>query len=523
MIDGTSSHRFVEALALAERVVAPRPRAVVELLAVVEHAAAQRLPVAVRRGGDGHVEHRGERREAAVALHQRDGAHLRLGHLLVAGGRRWRDVDEHQLGHQVGLGGGDAQRGQPAQRHADHQPWRRRPLAQHRQQRLGAEPGSVVTVLAPGGAAVPGQVDRQRGHAQPEDDGVPGVGVLSAAVQEDHLRRGVTPLERADRRRTSTRSTAGSGPVAPICSAFSGSSANSSRPSSSSSEISAIARPYKPAIFGCARGAAVPPSTHGRHDDDRSDDSHCRGRRLARDGVVGGRRRFGSFRPQEATDMWRTLIPAGGARRRLRRGRRRRHGVLPRSSADRAGRRRAADGGGVLGVRVADASSARRPARDVRRVAPPHGRRALSDRRSRGVRGRHLHPLRLRAGERRRDADRRPPRGAASTPRCPIPAASGSSAPAEHRDRHRGDLRALAAAHARRPAHPAPAVGRGVRRPRGVARTAAARSSRCCTTTASRSTGCTATANASRSGSPSWPRSPATRTSRCGGRCSAWT
>src|SRR3954452_10108381 len=64
----------VEAVTLAEGVIAPRPRAVVEPLAVVEDAAAQRLPVSVRRCGDGDVEHGREAGEDAVALDQRDGA-----------------------------------------------------------------------------------------------------------------------------------------------------------------------------------------------------------------------------------------------------------------------------------------------------------------------------------------------------------------------------------------------------------------------------------------------------------------
>ena len=62
-----------------------------------------------------------------------------------------------------------------------------RVLAQHRAQGLGAELRPVVAVLAPRGAAMPGQVDGQRGHAEAEDHGVPGVRVLAAAVQEHDL------------------------------------------------------------------------------------------------------------------------------------------------------------------------------------------------------------------------------------------------------------------------------------------------------------------------------------------------
>ena len=333
VIGGTSSHRSVEPVALAERVVAPRPRAVVELLAVVEHAAAQRLPVAVRRGGDGHVEHRRERRETAVALHQRDGAHLRLGHLLVAVGRRRRDVDEHQLRNQVGLGGGDAQRGQPAERHADHQPRRRCPLAQHRPQRLGAELRPVVAVLAPCGSAVPGQVDRQRGYAESEDDGVPGVGVLSAAVQEDHLRRGGTPLDGADPtgRRCARRQAAGP----------SRRSVRRSRPAARIRRGPPIRRrrcpprfdPTNPRKFGCAHACGC-----------------ATVERMAATTTTGLTIRTAQDADWPAMALLAAasfgVVPAAGddrhvadadarrrCRRRLRRRRRRRHGVLSRSAS----------------------------------------------------------------------------------------------------------------------------------------------------------------------------------------------
>ena len=42
------------------------------------------------------------------------------------------------------------------------------------------------------------QVDRQRGHAQTHNHGVPGVRVLSAAVQEYHPRSCLAPLQGAD-------------------------------------------------------------------------------------------------------------------------------------------------------------------------------------------------------------------------------------------------------------------------------------------------------------------------------------
>ena len=46
---------------------------------------------------------------------------------------------------------------------------------------------------------MPGQVDGQRGLAEADDHGVPGVRVLTAAVQEHHPRCSVAELQRADR------------------------------------------------------------------------------------------------------------------------------------------------------------------------------------------------------------------------------------------------------------------------------------------------------------------------------------
>ena len=66
----------------------------------------------------------------------------------------------------------------------------------------------------------------------------------------------------------------------------------------------------------------------------------------------------------------------------------------------------------------------------------------------------------------------------------------------------------MAAADAGRPVQPAPAVGRGPRRPRGRPGTAAARSSVCCTPTVSRCTGCTAAGRRRRSRSQAGRRRP---------------
>ena len=109
----------VEALALADRVVAPRPGAVVEPFGVVENATPQRLSVTVRCGRDGDLQHGVEARERPLALHQRDGALLLLGHLGVPFGCRRRHVDEDQPADEFGRRHRQPQRGQPAQRHPD--------------------------------------------------------------------------------------------------------------------------------------------------------------------------------------------------------------------------------------------------------------------------------------------------------------------------------------------------------------------------------------------------------------------
>ena len=118
---GTSVPQAVEALALAYRVVAPRPGAVVEPLGVVENATPQRLSVTVRCGRDGELQHGVEARERPLALHQRDGALLLVGHLGVPFGCRRRHVDEDQPADEFGCRHRQPQRRQPAQRHPDHE------------------------------------------------------------------------------------------------------------------------------------------------------------------------------------------------------------------------------------------------------------------------------------------------------------------------------------------------------------------------------------------------------------------
>ena len=129
--------------------------------------------------------------------------------------------------------------------------------------------------------------------------------------------------------------------------------------------------------------------------------------------------------------MWRTLIPADGAVVACDGRRRGRDGVLPRS-------RLTVPGGAVLpmaGVSwVCVAPTHRR--RGVLAGCSPSctaGCRRLSGRRTRGVRGRHLRPVRLRAGECRRDVtvDRR---GRRFLDEVPDPGGVRIVGPREHRD-----------------------------------------------------------------------------------------
>jgi hypothetical protein len=61
----------------------------------VENSAPQRFPIPVRTRRHRHIEHRLEGGELTLAPHQRNGAELGLGHLLMAFRRRRGDVYEH--------------------------------------------------------------------------------------------------------------------------------------------------------------------------------------------------------------------------------------------------------------------------------------------------------------------------------------------------------------------------------------------------------------------------------------------
>ena len=113
----------------------------------------------------------------------------------------------------------------------------------------------------------------------------------------------------------STRVTVGSGPVMPICSAFSGSSANSSRFSNSSSAISAMARHYAPPKFRCDPSGAVSASSYMAPTTNAPKGLTIR---TAEDAdwpamALLAATCFGAWRPEEANEAWRTMMPTDSA------------------------------------------------------------------------------------------------------------------------------------------------------------------------------------------------------------------
>ena len=99
-----------------------------------------------------------------------------------------RDVDQDEGVHQVRRVGGQRDGGQAAEGHADD-------AVGPRGASSAIDPGQVHGVgrdrkraVGPAvGVAVPGEVDGQERTVEGEGDGVPGVGVLGPAVDEDEL------------------------------------------------------------------------------------------------------------------------------------------------------------------------------------------------------------------------------------------------------------------------------------------------------------------------------------------------
>ena len=110
-----------------------------------------------------------------------------------------RDVDEHDGPHELRRVLGEGQRRQPAERHADDGPGLGRQRADH----LGHVGGVAGRRRAsrcgpPSEWPWPGQVDGDQRPSEGHGDGVPRVGVLGAAVEEDQLGRAVAPHQRAE-------------------------------------------------------------------------------------------------------------------------------------------------------------------------------------------------------------------------------------------------------------------------------------------------------------------------------------
>jgi hypothetical protein len=164
----------------------------------VEHAPAQRLDFAVRCRGDGLVQDGLETRELPLALDECHRALLLGGQLGVPVQRRRGDVDEREFAYQVGCYRADPDRGQSAQRHAHDEIGIRCEFSEYRRDGVGVVPRRVVAVLTPAGMAVTGQVHGQRRLTKANDDGVPGVCVLAAAVQKHDPRGSGAPTQRAD-------------------------------------------------------------------------------------------------------------------------------------------------------------------------------------------------------------------------------------------------------------------------------------------------------------------------------------
>ncbi len=140
----------------------------------------------MRCRGDRQVQHGLKAGELPVAVHQSHRALLLGRHLGVPLQRRRGDVDQEEFTHQLGCRRGQPYRCQPAQRHAHNEVGARCEVAKYRRQGGGVVLWRVVAALAPGGMAVTGKVHRQRRLTKADDHGVPGVRVLSAAVQEDN-------------------------------------------------------------------------------------------------------------------------------------------------------------------------------------------------------------------------------------------------------------------------------------------------------------------------------------------------
>ena len=110
-----------------------------------------------------------------------------------------RHVDEHQLTNEIGRAVGERERREPAERHPDDGARVGRELAHRLLERGRVLRGPVRVVVAVRGMPVAGKVDGDERTVEREGNGVPGVGVLRAAVYEHQLGAAPAPRERTDR------------------------------------------------------------------------------------------------------------------------------------------------------------------------------------------------------------------------------------------------------------------------------------------------------------------------------------
>ena len=161
----------------------------------------RRMPASVRFGRGGHrdLEDLLERVVRRRPADQRHRATLLGRHHPSRLVHRRRDVDHDCAPHEVGSRRRKADRGGAAERHADHGAGGRGETLDHLGDSERVLPRAVVAVAAPVGVPVARQVDRQRRTVQGDDDAVPGVRVLPAAVQEHELGLGRAPSDDAQR------------------------------------------------------------------------------------------------------------------------------------------------------------------------------------------------------------------------------------------------------------------------------------------------------------------------------------
>ena len=191
--------RVLEQLGAPVSGVAPHPTAIGSLLGVMQNASPQR-----RLRASGIELHRAGQKllEARKVLRAIDERVNRLG--LLRGNSR-RDIDEGQLGHDFGSERGDGRSGEASERHAHHRLCRRsqRPNGSHHIFGVAHEVPSPLCGAI--GVSVAGQIDSHQRPADGHGKRVPGMGVLSTAMEQHQLWCFGAPDQRTQRSSISER------------------------------------------------------------------------------------------------------------------------------------------------------------------------------------------------------------------------------------------------------------------------------------------------------------------------------